>query len=166
MKKPRISNREKQVSAETRNVLDSAITNLVQALGSKASVLIFWDWQRNEPSQFSTYGLSAAAFKELQPTLEEVTQNLGERAAGGNEELTAIQAEVTVQSRNMLLVALPIQAEGRFIAALCLLQPLIPHGEAGEVTTPAVAALPGTGRGDYIDTSEREKQDWRWIPQV
>jgi len=123
MKRPN-RNKGKPVSDETRNVLDAAITNIVQALGSKASVLVFWNEKKGRPSHFSTYGLSTPAFDELRPLLQDLTARLSERLNAGNEELTALQSDINTQQGNMHVVALPIQAEGRFIAALCLFQPL------------------------------------------
>ncbi|NWJ47864.1 MAG: PAS domain S-box protein [Chloroflexi bacterium] len=134
MKKPRLRNNQKQVSEETRNLLDTAITNLVQALGSKASVLVFWDAYREAPSRYSTYGLSPTALKEIQPTLEDLTRRLAERSGSGTEELGALQAEINLQQLNTRIVALPIQSEGRFIAALCLLQPASVHLETTDLT--------------------------------
>lgn len=145
-----------ELSNETLAALDAAITSVVQAIGSKAGVLTFWDDNRHAPGHTSTYGLSAATLNELRPIVKELTQNLSQRtseletdynsnfvspsadyhdyrahsdiyhdrsnAQNEEEELSAVQTDIPTRDGYFHVVALPIHTEGRFIAALCLVQ--------------------------------------------
>lgn len=124
--------RNRQVSDQTRDILDTAITSVVQAIGSKAGALIFWDEKRNGPGRISPYGMTPATFVELRPLLQDLTVRLSrsesfqpvETTSGEAEELAALKVDVPTAQGLIQVIALPIYTEGRFFAALCLLQPL------------------------------------------
>src|SRR6478672_1966301 len=95
-----------QYSDQTKSALNSAIVNIVQAIGSKAGVLTFWDEARNKPGQFSSYGLAQPLLDELKPVIVDLVTQLHNRvhlANGGHsparsEDLLALQADIpTVQ---------------------------------------------------------------------
>ncbi|NWJ94240.1 MAG: PAS domain S-box protein [Chloroflexi bacterium] len=132
IRKERHSRDNSKINNQTRDVLDTAITSLVQAIGSKAGVLIFWDEKRNAPGHASPYGLTTAMYEDLRPLIEDlvVRLNQGEpfrpndpAESEQNEELPALKVDVPTLQGPLQVIALPINAEGRFIAALCLLQP-------------------------------------------
>ncbi len=156
-----------KVSNQTRDVLDTAITSIVQAIGSKAGVLIFWDEQRNSPGHVSPYGLTPAAFDELWPLLNDLVLRLqrgesfrpGDASdSAGSEELPGLKVDWPTPQGPLQVIALPIYAEGRFFAALCLLQSL---SASGTVLTSgdAPALPPGSplGLGPY---SAEEEESW------
>ncbi len=122
-------NQKGNVSQQTREVLDTAITSIVQAIGSKAGVLVFWDEKRRAPSQFSPYGLTPGMFDTLRPLITDLTDRLyrGEPFRPGdnnNEELPALKVDLPTAQGPLQVVALPIYAENKFYASLCLLQSL------------------------------------------
>ncbi len=122
---------DQPVSDQTRSALNSAIVNIVQAIGSKAGVLVFWDETRRAPGHISSYGLSSELLDELNPVIGEVIGLLQQRLAefsqensvSRGDEMPALQLDVPTSSGSLHLLCLPIQSEGRFIAGLCLLQP-------------------------------------------
>lgn len=140
---------------QTRSALNSAIVNIVQAIGSKAGVLTFWDEARNKPGQFSSYGLTQPLLDELKPVIVDLVTQLHNRvhlANGGHspassEDLLALQADIPTVQGPLHLICLPIQADNQFIAGLCLLQPSVAAfpllGEA--VTLPGEDPVAGSG---------------------
>ncbi len=140
---------------QTRSALNSAIVNIVQAIGSKAGVLTFWDEARNVPGQFSSYGLAQPLLDELKPAIVDLVTQLHNRvhlANGGHgparsEDLLALQADIPTVQGPLHLICLPIQADNQFIAGLCLLQPSVAAfpmlGEA--VTLPGEDPVAGSG---------------------
>ncbi|MDB5078284.1 MAG: hypothetical protein JWP00_208 [Chloroflexi bacterium] len=149
---------------QTKSALNSAIVNIVQAIGSKAGVLTFWDEARNAPGQFSSYGLADSLQDELKPVIFDLVTQLHNRvhtANGGHvaarsEDLLALQADIPTPQGPLHLICLPIQADDRFIAGLCLLQPSVASFPAlGEAVT-----LPGedptAGSGVIPDRAEED----------
>jgi PAS domain S-box-containing protein len=121
---------QQPVSDHTRTVLDSAIVHIVQAIGSKAGVLTFWDEQNHAPGQVSSYGLTPTLLNEIKPTIVKLVIQLrqhfeqaGQTTTTRAEEYLAIQTDLTTSQGALHLICLPIQANDRFIAGLCLLQP-------------------------------------------
>jgi PAS domain S-box-containing protein len=131
--------KKKAVSDETRDALDEAIINVVQAIGSKAGILVFWDERRRAFGRTSVYGINETMLTELQPLVEKVVLLLRERALTSPDEVTALQTDIPTSAGAMNLIALPILIEGRFVAGLCLLQPL---------TGTDLPALPASGSLD------------------
>lgn len=122
-----------EYSDQTKSALNSAIVNIVQAIGSKAGVLTFWDENRNSPGQFSSYGLAEPLLDELKPVINDLVRQLHNRvhtAGGGHsaarsEDFMALQADIPTPQGPLHLICLPIQAENQFIAGLCLIQPSV-----------------------------------------
>ena len=139
---------EQPVSDQTKSVLDSAIVNIVQAIGSKAGVLTFWDETRQAPGKISSYGLSSGLLNEIQPSISELVSQLrqhfektGQSNGPRSEDLVALQSDVPTSQGPLHLICLPIQANDRFIAGLCLLQP-------------AAMALPLLGEAALLNPAE------------
>lgn len=72
---------EEELSNETLAALDVAITSVVQAIGSKAGILTFWDELRQAPGHYSTYGLDAKTLDELRPVIKGLAHSLSRQAA-------------------------------------------------------------------------------------
>lgn len=70
-----------ELSNETLAALDMAITSVVQAIGSKAGVLTFWDEGRQAPGHYSTYGLDEKTLDELRPVIKGLASSLSHQAA-------------------------------------------------------------------------------------
>lgn len=164
IRKERGNSTNSKVSDKTRDVLDTAITSIVQAIGSKAGVLIFWDEKRNGPGHVSPYGLSPAAFEELRPLLNDLVLRLqrgesfdpGDLAdPTGSEELPGLKVDWPTPQGPLQVIALPIYAEGHFFAALCLLQPLSLSGTLLAASdSPALPSGSPLGLGSYVSEEE------------
>lgn len=123
----------RKYSEQTKSALNSAIVNIVQAIGSKAGVLTFWDESRNSPGQFSSYGLAEPLLDELKPVINDLVTQMHNRVhipGGGHntvrsEDLMALQADIPTPQGPLHLICLPIQADNQFIAGLCLIQPSV-----------------------------------------
>lgn len=122
-----------EYSDQTRAALNSAIVNIVQAIGSKAGVLTFWDEGRNSPGQFSSYGLAEPLLDELKPVINDLVAQLhnrvhtatGSHTTARSEDFLALQADIPTPQGPLHLICLPIQADNQFIAGLCLIQPSV-----------------------------------------
>jgi PAS domain S-box-containing protein len=152
---------EHALSNETLAAVDAAITSVVQAIGSKAGILTFWDENRQAPGHFSTYGLNTGTLDQLRPIIGDLVQELSVRTGeiedegtqktitglgaahdyrahsdtfhdrsydyDNEQDLAAVQTDIPTRQGFFHVIALPIYTEGRFIAALCLIQsPIIP----------------------------------------
>ncbi len=161
------------LSNETLAALDTAITSVVQAIGSKAGVLTFWDDNRQAPGHFSTYGLNDATLSQIRPAIQGLAQKLSERAEAAETEigsgvvtgresshdyrahsdtyhdrsytyedeptLPAVQTDIATREGFFHVIALPIYTEGRYIAALCLIQaPIAPLSLPETDSSPAL----------------------------
>ncbi len=142
---------DEPVSDQTKSVLNSAIVNIVQAIGGKAGVLTFWDEARNVPGQVTSYGLTSDLLDELSPVISDLVAQLHSRIqeirqeppGSPVEDLPALQTNAATHQGLLPLICLPIQDEGRFVAGLCLVQPAavalpflgealsLPSGESG-----------------------------------
>lgn len=116
------------VNEQTKTLLNDAIVNIVQAIGSKAGVLTFWDEVRHAPGQVSSYGLPPNLLNDLRPVIADLVIQLQQRVSQEvyttrSEDLLALQTDVPTPQGPLHLICLPIQSDGRFIAGLCLLQP-------------------------------------------
>jgi PAS domain S-box-containing protein len=149
---------------QTRSALNSAIVNIVQAIGSKAGVLTFWDEPSNTPGQFTSYGLAQPLLDDLKPVIIDLVTQLHNRvhtANGGHtvsrsEDMLALQADLPTAQGPLHIICLPIQADDHFIAGLCLLQPSVATfpllGEAvnlpGEDPVAGSGVIPERGEDD------------------
>ncbi len=119
------------VSEQTRSVLNNAVVNIVQAIGSKAGVLTFWDETKAAPGQQTSYGLSPAMLEELSPLIYDLVvqlqQHVRQTPERNTEDLLALQTDATTGQGAFHVICLPIQNNGQFIAALCLFQPASPE---------------------------------------
>jgi PAS domain S-box-containing protein len=110
----------------TQAVLSSAIVNIMQAIGSKAGIVTFWDNERGVPGPMSGYGLSPASLSQLKPIILDLVTQLYRRINDGTftraEDSSALQADVQTEQGALHIICLPVQADNRFIAGLCLLQ--------------------------------------------
>ena len=115
------------VSEQTRSVLNNAVVNIVQAVGSKAGVLIFWDDAKHAPGQQTSYGLPPSVLEEVSPVIYDLVVQLQRQveasAAPRSEEWMALQTEIATHQGTLQATCLPIQNGGQFVAGLCLLQP-------------------------------------------
>lgn len=113
------------VPEQTKSVLNNAIVNIVQAIGSRAGVLTFWDEAANKPGQTTSYGLTPSLLNEIGPVITDLMIQLEKRVHSADLEpdMLALQRDVPTQLGSLHLICLPIQTDGRFIAGLCLLQP-------------------------------------------
>jgi PAS domain S-box-containing protein len=154
---------------KTRDVLDTAITSIVQAIGSKAGVLVFWDEKRNAPSHYSPYGLTPVAFEELRPVISDLVARLnrgesfspaGVAQLEQGDEVAGLRVDYPTPQGPLQVIALPIYAEGHFFAALCLLQPLT-HSEAlpANHDSPALPSGSPLGLG-YPDHEAETSSDY------
>ena len=138
-------------SDQTKSALNSAIVNIVQAIGSKAGVLTFWDEGRNSPGQFSSYGLAEPLLDELKPVINDLVTQMHNRVhtpGGGHntvrsEDLMALQADIPTPQGPLHLICLPIQADNQFIAGLCLIQPSV-------AAFPLMGDIDGLPEGDPV----------------
>ncbi len=164
-----------KVSNQTRDVLDTAITSIVQAIGSKAGVLVFWDEKRDTPGHISPYGLTPAAFDELRPVIYDLVERLrrGEpfRFDGmppseheRSEELPALKVDLPTPQGPLQIIALPIYAENRFFAALCLIQSANPAGSTLPSANDVPVLPPGSPLGVGPDNLEVQADGLSFSP--
>lgn len=154
IRKERSQRNNRHLSEQTRDILDTAITSVVQAIGSKAGALIFWEEKRSGTGKISPYGMTPSVFEELRPLLQDLTVRLSrgepfattEAEAEQSETLAALKVDVPTAQGLFQVIALPIYTEGRFFAALCLLQP-ISQGELLSSGSSAPALPPGSPLG-------------------
>ncbi len=153
---------DQPVSEQTKSVLDSAIVNIVQAIGSRAGVLTFWDEERGAIGKISSYGLNSGLLDEIRPVIADLVNQLRQKVleAGQNarsEDMLALQTDVPTSEGLMHLICLPIQADDRFIAGLCLLQPSTlsqPLLEEAALNSPFE---PGSYASSFPQTEEEER---------
>ena len=127
------------VSEQTRSVLNNAVVNIVQAIGSRAGVLTFWDETKGAPGEQTSYGLLPPVLSELSSLIYDLVAQLHQLVQQApiprSEDLLALQTDASSTQGNFHVICLPIQSNGLFIAALCLFQPLPLNLPAlGEVT--------------------------------
>ena len=106
-----------------QSLLDTAVSNIVQAIGGRAGFIRLWDDHPQREVASSSYGLSEQAIVRLRPLVDDLLPKLEDELGGPTiAELDRAAVEGLESAEPFRAIALPLRARGRLIGLLCLFQ--------------------------------------------
>jgi PAS domain S-box-containing protein len=168
-------------SVSPQRLLDAIITNVVQTLGGNAGIVRVWDRRRRRPSATSSYGLSEALVREIEPLIDRGLPEFestifapgpGARSTSGEKPsgpwgLEALGSSARATLGSLHMVSLPLRRGKELVGMLCLFHP--------EATPELLADHPGVtdiiiNQVDVVIQNtrllERLWEEKRWLEAV
>jgi PAS domain S-box-containing protein len=164
-----------------QRLLDTILTNVVQTLGGRAGIVRVWDRRHRRPSATSSYGLSDALVREIEPLIDRGLPEFestifapgpGAPATSGEKPsgpwgLEALGRSAQASLAPLHMVSLPLRRGKELVGMLCLFHP--------EATPELLADHPGVtdiiiNQVDVVIQNtrllERLWEEKRWLEAV
>lgn len=109
---------------ERQQTLESAVSRVVEAMGSSAGSVTLWDAERHQTSHSSTYGLSHEDFERIKPMIDEALPAFEGKGSAGRVLVPRgrkpAPLRITGKGGPVRMFALPLRSQGKLVGLLCL----------------------------------------------
>jgi len=112
---------------ESKDLLNSVVSNIVQVVGGTAGLVALWDKHHQRLSQASSYGVNDEVWAEIQTQLKLTIPRLDESDPAqpvlAPRDREVLKVDVNADLGRLHLLAVPLRSNKQLVGFLCLFHP-------------------------------------------